>query len=82
MKKSQLLTVMGLLTVAGIAMVSAGFMSLSQQPDYTVAQAWTEMWDQHAIFAWVTTIYCSMMVLFDLWVVVGILSQRPEKTLA
>jgi hypothetical protein len=82
MKKSQLLTVMGLLTAAGIAMVSAGLLSLSQQPNYTIAQAWAELWDQHAIFAWVATIYCSMMVIFDAWVVIGILSQRPEKTLA
>jgi len=82
MKKSQLLTVMGLLTVAGIAMVSAALMSLSQQPEVTIAQAWNDLWEQHALFAWVVTIYCSMMVLFDAWVVVGILSQVPEKKLA
>ena len=77
MKKSQLLTVMGLLTVAGIAMVSAALMSLSQQPEVTIAQAWNDLWEQHTFFAWVAMIYCSMMVLFDLWVVAGILRQRP-----
>jgi membrane-bound ClpP family serine protease len=82
MKKSQLLTAMGLLTITGIAIVAAGLLSLSQQPSYTFAQAWSELWDQHTLFAWVLTIYCSMMLAFDLWVVIGILSQAPEKTTA
>jgi hypothetical protein len=79
MKKSQLITAMGLLTLAGVAFVAAGLLSLSQAPDYTLMQAWNELWDQHALFAWVSTIYCSTMVVFDLWVMAGILSQAPEK---
>jgi hypothetical protein len=79
MKKSQLLTAMGLLTIAGIGILAAGMLSLSQLPDYTFTQAWNELWDQHTLFAWVLTIYCSVMVVFDVWVVVGILYQTPEK---
>jgi hypothetical protein len=82
MKKSQLLTAMGLLTLAGIAFVAAGLLSLSQAPDYTITQAWNELWDQHALFAWVSAIYCSIMVAFDLWVITGILSQAPAKNIA
>jgi hypothetical protein len=82
MKKSQLITAMGLLTLAGAAFVAAGLMSLSQAPDDTIAQAWNELWDQHALFAWVSAIYCSIMVAFDLWVIAGIISQAPQKNLA
>jgi hypothetical protein len=82
MKKSQLLTAMGLLTVVGIAMLAAGMLNLSQAPDYTLTQAWNDMWDQHALFAWTATIYCSLMAAFDLWVIAGIIYQSPEKNLA
>jgi hypothetical protein len=75
MKKSQLITAMGLLTLVGVAFVAAGLMNLSLAPDYTITQAWNELWDQHTLFAWVSTIYCSTMVVFDLWVAAGILRQ-------
>ncbi|HXL73882.1 MAG TPA: hypothetical protein VN963_09685 [bacterium] len=79
MKKSQLIAAMGMLTIAGIAIVAAGLLSLSRLPDYTLTQAWNELWDQHTLFAWVLTIYCSIMIVFDLLVVAGILYQTPEK---
>jgi uncharacterized oligopeptide transporter (OPT) family protein len=82
MKKSQLLTAMGLLTGFGIAILVAGLLNLSQTSDYTLTQAWNELWDQHALFAGATTIYCSIMLVFDLWVMIGIISQAPEKTIA
>jgi hypothetical protein len=82
MKKSQLITAMGLLTGLGVAILAAGMLNLSQLPDYTLSQAWSELWEQHTLFAWVTTIYCSVMLSFDLWVMAGILYQAPEKNLA
>ena len=82
MKKSQLITAMGLLTLTGVAFVAVGLLSLSQAPDYTISQAWNELWDQHALFAWVSAIYCSIMLAFDLWVIAGIISQAPQKNLA
>ncbi len=78
MKKSQLLTVMGLLTGAGVAIVSAGLINLLQLPDYTLAQAWTELWEQHQLFAWAMTLYCSIMITFDFWVIAGIITQTSE----
>jgi hypothetical protein len=82
MKKSQLLTALGLLTLTGIAMVAAGLTSLSQLPDTTLSQAWTGLWEQHALFAWVTAIYCSITAAVDLWVIFGILYQAPERNRA
>ena len=81
MKKSQLLTAMGFLTLFGVAMVAAGLASLSQLPDSTLTQAWSELWTQHQAFAWVMTIYCSVMLAFDVVVISGILFQSSEKTL-
>ena len=82
MKKPQLITAMGLLTGFGVAILAAGMLNLSQLSDYTLSQAWYELWEQHTLFAWVTTIYCSVMLAFDLWVMAGILYQAPEKNLA
>ena len=82
MKKSQLLTAMGMLTLAGTAIVAAGLLNLSQLPDYTLSQAWSELWEQHTVFAWVTSIYCSIILACDLWVMAGIFYQSPEKKLA
>jgi len=82
MKRSQLLTAMGLLTLAGIAIAAAGLLNLSQTPNYTFTLAWNELWEQHTLFAWTTSIYCLVMLAFDLWVITGILYLNPEKNLA
>jgi hypothetical protein len=78
MKKSQLITAMALLTIAGIAIVVAGLITISQLSDMTVSQAWNELWDQHAMFAWVMTLYCSIMMTFDLWVIAGVITQASR----
>jgi uncharacterized membrane protein len=80
MKKSQLLTAMGLLTLFGLAMVAAGLCSLSITPNESLTQAWNELWEQHALFVGVAIIYCSIMLAFDVWVVAGILYQSTRKT--
>ena len=79
MSKAQLLTTMGLLTLFGTAMVAAGLVNLSQMSDVSLSQAWNSLWDQHPLFAWVSTIYCALMVVFDLWVAVGIFYLVPAK---
>ncbi len=79
MNKSQLLTTMGFLTLFGTAMMAAGLLNLSQLSDYTVTQAWNALWDQHPLFAWVSTVYCVSMVAFDLWVMAGIFYLVPAK---
>lgn len=79
MKKSQLITAMGLLTGAGIAIVAAGLLNLSQLPNYTLAQAWNELWEQHQLFAWAMTLYCSIMFTFDIWVMAGIITQSSSE---
>jgi hypothetical protein len=82
MNKSHLLTAMGLLTAFGIAITAAGLLNLSQLPDYTLTQAWNDLWEQHSLFAWTMSIYCSSMLIFDLWVLAGIFYLHPEKNLA
>lgn len=82
MNRSQLLTAMGFLTLTGVAMVAAGLLNLSQVPSYSFTQAWSELWEQHTLFAWTTSIYCSLMLAFDLWVLAGIFYLSPQKELA
>jgi hypothetical protein len=82
MNKAQLLTTMGLLTLFGTAMIAAGLLNLSQLSDYTITQAWNALWEQHPLFAWVSTIYCFLMAAFDLWVIAGIFYLVPSKKIA
>lgn len=60
-----MLTVMGLLTAAGIEMVAAGLMGLPQDSSFSITQAWNALWEQHTFFAWVASIYCVAMLASD-----------------
>jgi hypothetical protein len=79
MKKSQMLTVMGLLTAAGIVMVAAGLMGLSQDTNYSMTQAWNALWEQHTAFAWVASIYCVAMLACDAWFIIGMIAQAAQR---
>jgi hypothetical protein len=79
MKKSQMLTAMGMLTLAGLVMVVAGLMGLSQDPNTTISQAWSMLWDQHTIFAWVASIYCVAMLSCDAWFIIGMVAQSSQR---
>ena len=75
MKKTQIFTIMSLLTGAGFLMIAVGLANLSQLPDYSLAQAWNSLWEEHNLFAWVATSYCSIIMICDLWVIAGIITQ-------
>jgi hypothetical protein len=79
MKKSQLLTAMGLLTIFGLGIVAAGLFSVSQLSDYTLSQAWNALWEQHPAFAWAMSFYCAAMMTFDLWVIAGAITQASQQ---
>ncbi len=79
MKKSQMLTAMGMLTLAGLVMVGAGLMGLSQDPNTTISQAWNMLWDQHTFFAWVASIYCVAMLACDAWFIIGMIAQNSQR---
>ena len=69
MKKSQLLVVMALLTLAGIGITTVGFLNLAQEEHsttYSFAQGWSQLWDLHAAFGWTMVIYCAFMLVVDL----------------
>jgi hypothetical protein len=68
-KKSQLLVVMALLTLAGIGITVVGFLDLAQEEHstaYSFAQGWSQLWDLHAGFGWTMVIYCAFMLVVDL----------------
>jgi hypothetical protein len=79
MNKSQLIAVMSMMTIAGIAIVAAGLFSVAQMPDFTLSQAWNDLWSQHQAFASVMAIYCAVMMTFDLWVIAGIITQASAQ---
>ncbi len=78
-KKSQILTYLGILTIIGIVFLAASLLNLSQLPNYTLAQAWNELWDQHHFFTCVITIYCCVMVTCDIYFIAVFISEASER---